>query len=279
MSLPSNIGLAASPGYMGESLKFYHEIQEALEKNQFFLVYQPQFSLSTGKIVGVEVLVRWKNSQGQVISPDRFIPFTEQSTQINALGEWIMRTAFRQYRAWENNGVTGLKLSVNISAVQLENPILYVQLSRLLRTTGMSPKNLNLELTETASIQDFPKVCQVISLIRSTGITLALDDFGTGYSGLSYLQAIEMDFIKIDRSFIRDLGANPQSTKILEWILSLSQNLNLQVIAEGVEHEHQSRILRQLGCHFVQGYYYSRPLSADDFYSFYKNYLYKDGKA
>lgn len=247
-----------------------HGLRHALEKEEFELLYQPKVHTQTGRVVGVEALLRWNSNEFGLVSPQRFIPLAEETKQIIAIGEWVLRTACHQQVAWQRQGID-LHMAVNLSAVQFKSPALIERIVAVMDETGISADHLELELTESALVDKPLNVVQILEKIRSLGCGIAIDDFGTGYSSLSYLKAFPVTVLKIDRSFVRDLTHNSGDRAIAQSVVNLASNLEMQTVAEGVETHEQLEILRQLGCTYIQGYVYSRPIPAADIPVFVKS--------
>lgn len=240
---------------------FEMELRQALEKGQFLLHYQPQYDLTTGEVKGMEALVRWDHPDRGFIPPLKFIPIAEENGFILPLGEWVLKTACTQAKAWQEQGLPRLRMSVNVSMRQFSQPSFVDNVLRILNETDLPPTYLNLEITE--SMMSDVKHCEaVLRELHDAGITVSVDDFGTGYSSLLYLSKFPLSHLKIDQAFIRDLSKN--NTAIVKAIIDLANNLELNVIAEGVETREQSNFLRQLGCNEVQGYLYSKPLPREE---------------
>jgi EAL domain-containing protein (putative c-di-GMP-specific phosphodiesterase class I) len=236
----------------------------SIDRNDFFLHYQPQYNLKTGAIVGVEVLVRWQHPDLGLLSPTRFIPIAEETGLIIPLGFWILRTACLQNRSWQMAGLPPLHIAVNLSARQLAWNDLVGEIAQILHETEMAPEYLVLELTESTIMHDTETMVARLRSLKALGLRLAIDDFGTGYSSLSHLKRLPIDTLKIDRSFVHDIPNDRDDAAIATTIIAMTQALNLKVIAEGVESESQELFLRQQGCHEIQGYLYSQPISAAD---------------
>jgi diguanylate cyclase (GGDEF)-like protein len=248
-------------------------LRRALEKDELLLHYQPQVDLSTGRINGLEALLRWQSAELGLVSPVRFIPVAEDTGLIVPIGEWVLQTACRQCKAWQDAGFSSLAIAVNLSARQFENKDLAMVVDRILRETGLDPHSLELELVESVVMQDVTSATSQLNKLRGLGVKLAMDDFGTGYSSLSYLKRFPFNKLKIDISFVRDITTDPESAAIAKAIIAMAHNLNLRAIAEGVETEGQLFYLRNHGCDEIQGYYFSRPVPADELEK-----LLKDGK-
>jgi diguanylate cyclase (GGDEF)-like protein len=243
-------------------------MRAALEREEFVLSYQPQVDLATGRICGVEALLRWRDPNSGLVHPDEFIHVLEDSGLIIPVGEWVLRTACAQGKAWEDAGLTPVRVSVNLSGRQFNQDDLAGSLARILDETGLDPNYLELELTESLLMEDIAVSSAMLDELRVLmGLRLSVDDFGTGYSSLSYLKRFPLDTLKIDRSFVRDIATDRDDAAIVASIIGLAHNLQLKVIAEGVETEEQLAYLREKGCDIVQGFYFSEPLPAEDFWS------------
>jgi diguanylate cyclase (GGDEF)-like protein/PAS domain S-box-containing protein len=246
-----------------ERLTLENSLRLALEKEQLFLVYQPQMDIATGTITGMEALLRWQHQDLGLVSPDKFIRIAENSGLIVPIGEWVLRTACRQARKWQDEGLPPVSMAVNVSAVQFRQEGFCELIGRVLRETGLAPQYLELELTESLLLANAEVMLSVVHELRAMGLTLAIDDFGTGYSSFSYLRQFRVNKFKVDRSFIRDVAVNPDDAAITAAIISMAKSLRLKVIAEGVETEAQMSFLRAHKCDEIQGYYFSRPLSPE----------------
>ncbi|OIO67435.1 MAG: GGDEF domain-containing protein [Zetaproteobacteria bacterium CG_4_9_14_3_um_filter_49_83] len=245
-----------------ERLTLANALHYALEKGEFVLHYQPQVALHNGEIVGVEALVRWQSPEKGLVPPDQFIPLAEESDLIIKLGRWVLYEACTQARAWLNQGIT-LTMAVNLSVRQLISGTLVQSVREILQQTGLPPYFLELELTESHLAYDPESMARILKELDALGIGLALDDFGTGYSSLSYLKQLPIGKIKIDRSFVRDIGSDSNDATLVRTIIAMAHNLRLGVVAEGVEDAEQLMFLRAHHCNEIQGYYISRPLPAD----------------
>jgi len=240
------------------------ELRSAIERGELRLHYQPQIDLINGKIVGLEALVRWRHPERGMIPPGEFIPLAEESGLVVRLGEWVLRAACRQIKAWRDAGLTPRHTAVNVSAVQLSRGRLVESVKAALDESGIQPGQLELEITESFVLVDREQSFQTLSELKALGVRLSIDDFGTGYSSLSHLQQIEVDKLKVDMSFVRDMTTNSGNASIVKAIVALGHSLGLEVIAEGVEEQGQARYLRSLLCDMMQGYLISRPLPADE---------------
>ncbi|GLQ30680.1 bifunctional diguanylate cyclase/phosphodiesterase [Litoribrevibacter albus] len=245
-------------------LNVIKELKGALENDEMVLFYQPQYCLKTQQYIGVEALVRWFKPDGTIISPMDFIPAAEDSGQIVHIGEWVLKTACEQQVKWISEGLPPLRVAVNISMRQFKDPSFLDFVYQTIQDTGINPKYLELEITESMLSEDAMVFIDQLSMLRLEGITVAIDDFGTGYSSLSYLQRLPVDRVKIDRSFIRRVESNQGDKTIVSLIIKMGHELNLQVIAEGVEDEEQTKVLVELGCDEVQGFFYAKPMHGND---------------
>ncbi|MGH1479031.1 MAG: EAL domain-containing protein [Geminicoccales bacterium] len=245
-----------------EQLMLESQLRRAVEQKQFFLVYQPQVNLRSGQIVGVEALVRWQNHDGAFVPPDEFISLAEETGLIHDLGLWILETACEQHRAWRDAGLQDLRLAVNISPYQLKRQSLEQDITAVLDETQMPLQHLELELTETALMQE-GETTKLLERLTAKGLSIALDDFGTGYSSLSYLRRFPIDRIKIDRSFVCDISGSQSDGALARAVIMLAHGLNVGVIAEGVETAAQLSLLRHFGCDEAQGYLLGEPVSGD----------------
>ncbi|MFQ5931319.1 MAG: putative bifunctional diguanylate cyclase/phosphodiesterase [Nitrospiraceae bacterium] len=246
-----------------ERLAIETSLRHALEREEFFLEYQPQFDIGTGRLIGYEALVRWRHRDLGMISPGKFIPLAEESGLIVPIGEWVLRTACAQNKAWQAAGLPPIRVAVNVSPRQLRQDNLLPLVERILRETGLHPTHLELELTES-SIQDSEEAIQLFSQLQSMGVQIAIDDFGTGYSSLNHLKRYSIDKLKIDQSFVRDIAHDPHDRAIVKAIIALAHSLSMNAVAEGVETEAQMAYLRSLKCDEAQGYLLGRPMSAQD---------------
>ena len=244
------------------------DLRDALARNQFFLVYQPQISYRDHRVVGVEALIRWQHPEHGLVPPDLFIPLAEQNGTIIAIGEWVLDQSCRQLRDWHDQGFTDLRMAVNLSTVQLHHNELPRVVNNLLQAYRLPPRSLELEVTETGLMEDISTAAQHLLSLRRSGAMIAIDDFGTGYSSLSYLKSLPLDKIKIDKSFVQDLLDDDDDATIVRAIIQLGKSLGMQVIAEGVETAEQETYIIAQGCHEGQGYHYSKPLSARELTSY-----------
>lgn len=237
------------------------DLRIALQKQQFRLHYQPQLDLATGRIVGVEALLRWRHPDRGEISPAEFIPVAESSGLIMPIGDWVLRTACREARAWQDAGLPPVRVAINLSAVQFRHRNLLDTVTSALTESGLEPCWLEVELTESLIMRDVRATIDTLRHLHELGVQIAVDDFGTGYSSLSYLTRFPVSKIKLDQSFVRDVDKR-DGAAIARTVIALGHSLNMKVMAEGVETEYQLRFLREHACNEVQGYYFSRPMSA-----------------
>ncbi len=250
------------------NLQMENALRRALERDQLQLHYQPQVSVRDGSLIGIEALLRWRHPELGMVAPAEFIPVAEESGQILKIGEWALRSAVRQMKFWMDGGLAPLTMAVNLSAVQFRHPHLPELVAQILDEENLPPQCLELELTESVAMDDAPAAIAVMDRLHARGIRMSIDDFGTGYSSLSYLKRFKVHRLKIDQSFVRDIGEDPEDRAIVSAIISLAGSLGLLTIAEGVETDEQLTFLREHGCTEVQGYYFSKPLAAEPFEAF-----------
>ncbi len=244
-----------------ERFRFESALRRALERDEFLLHYQPQVSLTSGAIIGIEALVRWQHPELGLIAPGRFIGLAEETGLILPIGEWVLRRACEQSCAWQREGLAPVPVSVNLSARQFSENIA-ATVGRILHETGLEPRLLELELTESASMEDPKKTFEILRQLKDMGVQLAIDDFGTGYSNLNYLKRFPVDKLKLDQSFVKDIISDPDDLSIARAVIAMAHGLRLTVIAEGVETPGQLALLAENGCDEIQGYYFSRPVDA-----------------
>ncbi|NJO41260.1 MAG: EAL domain-containing protein [Cyanobacteria bacterium RU_5_0] len=245
-----------------ELLALDNRLYEALERDEFVIHYQPQVNIITGQVTQMEALLRWQHPERGLISPNTFIPLAEENGLIVPIGDWVLRSACAQNRAWQDAGLSPIRVAVNLSARQFEQPTLVDRVAQILHETRLNPNFLELEITETAAMRNVDFTIDTLCRLRAMGIRIAIDDFGTGYSSLSYLKQFPIHMLKIDQSFIRDLAENPKNTAIITAIIALAQGLELDVVAEGVETSEQVEKLRSLNCLEIQGHWFSRAIKA-----------------
>ncbi|MEJ7849048.1 MAG: EAL domain-containing protein [Pyrinomonadaceae bacterium] len=278
-SLLTNAGAALSKarGDGGNNYKFYKsemnsmalkrlslesDLRRAIERSEFSVYYQPKIDTVSRQIVGTEALVRWQHPTLGLISPDEFIPAAEETGLIVAIGEWVLRAACTQTKLWHDEGFP-LCVAVNLSAIQFQENDLAGLIAGIIDESGLNPYFLNLEVTETCLMENSAVAFETLNRLRELGVKISIDDFGTGYSSLGYLKSLPVDVLKIDRSFIRDLTNSPDDSAMVSAILTLAHNLNLEVVAEGVETEEQLAMLKTMKCDEWQGYLCSKPIVAD----------------
>ena len=271
LALYKSKGLGGNAYYIyGEELKseglermmLLNQLRYAVEYDELVLHYQPQIDISTGEIRGVEALVRWNHPEKGLLYPDDFIPLAEESGFIIQMGEWIIRQACLDGKKWQDEGKE-IIVSVNISSKQFQQDDFVNKVTEIINESGLNPRNLTLEITETIAISDIKHTIEVLNRLRSLGIAVAIDDFGTGYSSLSYLNEMSVNELKIDRSFIWDIERNDKNKLISNTIIVLAKQLGLRVIAEGVENSEQLYILKEMNCDIAQGYHFSRPVTKE----------------
>lgn len=251
--------------YLSNKIVLDNSLHHALEREEFQVYYQPQVDLRTGKIVGAEALLRWQHPEQGLVSPGKFIPLAEENGLIVPIGEWILMAACRQTKIWKTISLPNLRISVNLSARHFGQQNLSQRLVHILEETGLEPKYLELELTESIFIENPEATIRMLNEIQTLGAKIAIDDFGTGYSSLSYLKQFPVDTIKIDKGFIDSIITNSKTAAIAAAIIQMAHELNMKTIAEGVETEAEFAFLRQRQCDEFQGYFFSRPLPATEF--------------
>jgi EAL domain-containing protein (putative c-di-GMP-specific phosphodiesterase class I) len=242
-------------------------LRKAIEKEEFKLFYQPQVDLITGRMVGMESLLRWEISDLGMMPPSEFIPVAEETGLIVPLGEWVLRRACAQNKEWQRAGYPPLAVSVNLSGRQFHHQDLVEKMQSALHESQLDPQWLDLEITETYAMQDADFTIAILKAMKEYGVRISIDDFGTGYSSLSHLKHFPIDTLKIDRSFVKDLGTDPKEESIVSAIIVLAHSLGMDVVAEGVEKAEELKILRKHHCDKMQGYLFSRPVPAAEFES------------
>ena len=247
-----------------ERVRLLQALRHAVESDRLFVVYQPQLNLITKKLVGVEALIRWRNEDGSFVPPDRFIPLAEASGMIVAIGDWVLRVSCLELVRLQALDLPDLRMSVNVSQIQFRHPGFLDKLRSALCDTGINPKCLELEITESVAMEDPDFMLETLHKVRKMDISIAIDDFGTGYSSLSHLRQLPIDRLKIDRAFVTELNSAVMGGHIASMVIELGRNLNLTVIAEGIEEEEQAQTLLKMGCHEGQGYLYAKPMVAPD---------------
>ena len=247
------------------NLTTLNELREAVNNNEFVLYYQPKIDIKTKEIIGMEALIRWQNPKKGLIFPDKFIPLAEDTGLIFPIGEWVLKEACRQNKEWIDKGYKPRKISVNISARQFQYYNFLDTVSNVLKETGLEPKYLGLEITESVAISDIEYTIDALRALKELGVSIIMDDFGTGYSSLNYLKEMSIDEIKIDRGFVSDMEINEKNRAIASTIILLAKQFNILITAEGVELKEQLEILEGLGCDKAQGYYFSKPIPKEEF--------------
>ena len=248
-------------------LSLTNRLRRAIDRRELSLCYQPQVYADSRHIFGAEALLRWTGDDGSSISPVEFIPVAEESGLIIPIGDWVLAEACRQARRWKDGG-NDWKIAVNVSGKQIFRSDLVNQVQRHTRDAGISPQQIEIELTESTLMEDSESVCEVIADLKAIGTSVAIDDFGTGYSSLSYLKRFRVDKLKIDRSFIADMERDSAGGALSQAVIGIARSLKLRAIAEGVETIGQLDLVQRYGCNEIQGNYFSRPLAADSFEAF-----------
>lgn len=251
-----------SAGFNPARLSLENDLRQALARDELTLVFQPQVEISSGRVRGVEALLRWTHPRRGPISPLEFIPLAEESGLIVPMGQWVLRQAFSQMATWTAAGMSPLRMAINISAVQFHQPDFADMLAHAIGDYGIEPRLVELELTESVLMHNVEEVLDNLRRIKDLGVMLAIDDFGTGFSSLNYLRRFPIDRLKIDQSFVRGIGQTPANASITRAILALAASLSLEVVAEGIEDAAEQEFLDKLGCGEGQGYFFARPLSA-----------------
>jgi diguanylate cyclase (GGDEF)-like protein len=250
---------------LGERLSLENRLRHALERSELLLHYQPQVDLRSGAIVGAEALIRWREPELGLVSPDRFIPIAEETGLIVPIGEWVLETACAQAAAWRAAGLPRIRLAVNLSARQFRHKGLAEAIRRALQSNRLDPGDLELEITESMIVQEPAETIRLLESLKAIGLRIAVDDFGTGYSSLAYLKRFPIDVLKIDQSFVRGIAANRSDAAIARTVINLARSLYLHTVAEGVETAEQAGLLHDWTCDEAQGYLFSRPLPAEEF--------------
>ena len=235
----------------------------AIQRDELCLVYQPKIDLTTRELIGTEALIRWRHPGLGMIAPSRFIPVAEESGMVGQIGEWVLRSACRQIRAWQDAGIA-MPVAVNVSARQFQQYDLAELVRTVLTEAAVAPRLLEIELTESAVMQDAEASVITLERLKTLGVQISIDDFGTGYSSLSYLKRLPLDQLKIDQSFVRDISSDPNDAAIVRAVITLARSLGMKVIAEGVETEAQLAFLNAYGCQYAQGYLFGQPMTAEE---------------
>lgn len=250
-----------------EQFQLLGDLRKSIERKELSMVYQPQIDCSINKIVGAEALIRWNNMERGPISPSKFIPLAEKKGLMTPIGEWVLRNSCNQFLKWGDNNIENISMAINISGVQFNDRRL-LSLIRNIFYDKVDTTRIELEITESAFVDDIDSAIKTMHSLKDMGFKLAIDDFGTGFSSLSYLKRFPIDKLKIDKSFIDNILDESGDVAIVKSIITLAQNLNLEVVAEGVETNAQKDFVKNLGCSLIQGFYYSRPLSGKEFIKF-----------
>jgi diguanylate cyclase (GGDEF)-like protein len=254
-----NIGKQAN-----KKLLLNHALYKGLKNHEFLLYYQPQLNLKTNKIFGMEALIRWNHPELGLVSPEQFIPIAEENGLIINIGEWVIKTACEQNVAWQKQGLPPIIIAVNISPRQFQDRHLVTNISTILEETKLDPSYLEIEITESAALEDMNFTVAVLQALKTMGVHISMDDFGTGYSSLWSLKKLPLNKLKIDQSFVKDMMNNPPDIAIITAVINMGHGLNLQVIAEGIETIEQLKFLKSINCDAIQGYYFSKPLPPEE---------------
>jgi EAL domain-containing protein (putative c-di-GMP-specific phosphodiesterase class I) len=254
-----------------EQLALEADLRKAIPDNQLVLFYQPQIIAKTGKMMGVEALVRWQHPSRGLLGPDKFIPIAESTGLIAPLGEWLLNEACRQNKSWQQQGFPMISMAVNVSNCQFIQHDLLNVVRYGLKQTGLEPRYLELELTETSIMQAEDSAIDTLLAIKELGVRIAMDDFGTGFSSLNALRRFPIDCLKIDRCFIRSIVNNSDDIAIVSAIITMAKSLNMKIVAEGIEDKEQLKVLQQLSCDVIQGFLISKPVTSQDMISLLKS--------
>jgi EAL domain-containing protein (putative c-di-GMP-specific phosphodiesterase class I) len=250
---------------VAEKLALENQLRQALENDEFLLHYQPKMELTTGKMIGCEALIRWRDPRTGLVPPGQFVPILEETGLIFEVGRWALRQALADGLRWRLAGLPAVRVAVNVSPLQLRNRGFIGELQQLIAGDGQAAAGIELEITEGMIMDDVKYTFAALQEIRAMGITIAIDDFGTGFSSLSYLGRLPVDTLKIDRSFVNDMTSGPVGLALVSTIITLAHSVQLKVVAEGVETEEQSRLLRLLGCDQAQGFLFSKAVPVEMF--------------
>jgi EAL domain-containing protein (putative c-di-GMP-specific phosphodiesterase class I) len=247
------------------------ELALALDNKELVLYYQPKINLSNGEIIGMEALIRWIKPDGTVVPPGAFIPVAESSKLITKISDFVMYEACRQNKEWQDEGLPKLTVSINLTSVDFYQTDIKETIHRVLEETGLEPKYLEIELTESLALKDIEQAIHQMKELKELGVKLSMDDFGTGYSSLSYIQVLPITLLKLDRSFIMYLEEDEVSREIVSAVIKIAKSKKIETIAEGIETVGQAEILKRSGCDLAQGYFFGRPMPAKDFKEFLKS--------
>jgi len=247
-----------------------NSLRKAIQNNELSLFFQPQISMASGRVCGAEALIRWKHPERGWVPPNEFIPVAEDSGIIERIGDWVLEEACRNKKAWNQANLNGFNISINVSGKQLKRNSWAQKVQATLEHFQIKAEEIELELTESSIMENPEKSIEAFKYLSNLGIKVSIDDFGTGYSSLSYLKKIDADNLKIDRSFVIDLETNEDDQAICRAIINMATSLGMEVIAEGVETAEQRDLLKSIGCHIIQGYFYSRALPVDEFVAYVK---------
>ncbi|MDF2839543.1 MAG: diguanylate cyclase, partial [Clostridia bacterium] len=250
--------------YVHQKFNLHCELRQAIDRNEFELHYQPKINGKTSQIVGIEALIRWNHPTRGLLYPIDFIPIAEETGIIKYIDEWVLFTACTQLEKWLREDIKNIRLAVNLSAWQFKDQHLAETVIKVLEDTGISPKYLELEITETTALENFSFTQNTLTKLMDMGVTISIDDFGTGYSTFNYLKHLPVDFLKIDKSFVSDIISDKNTYSIVRAIIDVAHALQLKVVAEGVENQDQLDLLMGLGCDEIQGYHISKPLNVED---------------
>ncbi|MDJ0598868.1 MAG: EAL domain-containing protein [Crocosphaera sp.] len=257
---------------IAENFALESQLHQAIKNGELILHYQPQINVKTGKVYGLEALVRWNSPKLGLVRPNKFIPLAEKTGLIIPMGEWVLKTACQQNKKWQNMGLPPIRVAVNLSAQQLQQSNLIETVENTLESVGLDPEWLELEVTESILMKNIALASQTLQELRNMGVYISIDDFGTGYSSLGYLKKFPFNTLKIDQSFVKEINQNPQDVSIISAIMTLSRGFNMRVIAEGVENREQLELLQKLECEEMQGYFFSHPLSPDEILNYLINF-------
>jgi len=247
-----------------ETLQLEYELLNAVKDNQFFLTYQPKVDASRGVIKGFEALIRWSHPRMGLIPPFQFIPLAEDTGKINEIGYWVFQQACEDMASWIEQGFTDIMVSINVSILQFKQPDLFEKMTAIMEKTGVPPSSIEIEVTETAVMENLEYVISTLHKFKQYGIKISVDDFGVGYSSLSYIKRFPIHTLKIDRSFVINITTDPDDKAIVAAIIAMAEAMNLSTIAEGVEEEAQLEILKELGCYNIQGYLFGKPVDYNE---------------